>query len=584
MKFTVAVAIGTLMKSDGFEEIGDGGKGTWEHKGVTGVAPSQDPGQLADALFNDASGNQWALVPVVGTVSSEINIKALGAIADDSTDNTLTIQAAINAAAKIVASMITNKIVIVASSVFMPAGIYRHQTLNTFTGVRIFGSGISSTLLKFTGTTGNAINIDKVSTEELFGVQFENFSMQNIAVSGSPRGISGDDGNALAIRKCHIIGVQVREFDINLFLDNSFTFYLFNSLFMSATTNNAVLKNATAGGADWCRFDVSGDNNVVVDDGSGGFESIACTFRKCTFQSSTKWGLLGIDVVAMRVLDCFFEANNQDAAADFGSVFLSDGANTRGKHYEFRGNFYSPGSGTTGQTAIKIDRAEYLETSDMIRGSGIANGLVLGNNVTMAVDKNIYNGQSSEVTYDEAFTKLFSLNGALALPSFFGEGVDLSSFSSGDANLLAGSQFAGHVLVGAFDGAPGIQGAGTGSGFKLDLNPHDGFVQSGATISRRTITTSNFTATKKTPMLISTRTTGTHAFDVASEDPTDGGEYTFYKTDDGSTINVVPDTGDAINGGTAGAILIISGAGSSGHYRVVGVGSTDWRVTFAAES
>lgn len=77
-----------ILVTNGYTSIGDGGAATWKHNGVTGQTVSQSPAQLADALLNDASGNQWALV------GSPINILSCGAL--DNSDSTLAIQAAIN--------------------------------------------------------------------------------------------------------------------------------------------------------------------------------------------------------------------------------------------------------------------------------------------------------------------------------------------------------------------------------------------------------------------------------------------------------------------------------------------------------
>ncbi len=75
----------------GYAAIGDGGGATWQHNGVTGQTASQSPAQLADALLNDASGNQWALVADGLPVSP----RAFGVIGDGVADDTLAHAAAI---------------------------------------------------------------------------------------------------------------------------------------------------------------------------------------------------------------------------------------------------------------------------------------------------------------------------------------------------------------------------------------------------------------------------------------------------------------------------------------------------------
>ncbi len=59
---TVSYDADKVLETSGFTTAGDGGNGKWKQNGVTGQTPSQTPAQLGDALLNDASGNQWALI------------------------------------------------------------------------------------------------------------------------------------------------------------------------------------------------------------------------------------------------------------------------------------------------------------------------------------------------------------------------------------------------------------------------------------------------------------------------------------------------------------------------------------------
>ena len=53
--------VGDVLETAGYTTEGDGGRATWKLTATTGTA-SQSPAQLGNALFNDANGNQWALV------------------------------------------------------------------------------------------------------------------------------------------------------------------------------------------------------------------------------------------------------------------------------------------------------------------------------------------------------------------------------------------------------------------------------------------------------------------------------------------------------------------------------------------
>ena len=99
----------TNITTKGYTTSGDGGAGSWVQNGVTGQTVSQSPAQLGNALLNDASGNQWALVK-----HSKINVKELGAVGDLATDDTLSLVAAINSAG-----------VEGAGCVYLPKGKYK---------------------------------------------------------------------------------------------------------------------------------------------------------------------------------------------------------------------------------------------------------------------------------------------------------------------------------------------------------------------------------------------------------------------------------------------------------------------------
>jgi hypothetical protein len=95
--FDTPPELGSIANSKGFVGKGDGGKGSWKCIENTGAGtPSQSPAQLGDALFNDGSGNQWALA-----FTNAPTISSVGASPSASeAENTLAIQALINSGAK----------------------------------------------------------------------------------------------------------------------------------------------------------------------------------------------------------------------------------------------------------------------------------------------------------------------------------------------------------------------------------------------------------------------------------------------------------------------------------------------------
>lgn len=96
--FSKTPVLNDIVETLGFDVEGDGGNGQWQFKGLTGQTPSQSPAQLGEALLNDANGNQWSLVTVVGTALPEYNPIDLGADPTGAVTSHLELQATIQAA------------------------------------------------------------------------------------------------------------------------------------------------------------------------------------------------------------------------------------------------------------------------------------------------------------------------------------------------------------------------------------------------------------------------------------------------------------------------------------------------------
>ncbi len=85
---TVIYPITAVVNTTGYSITGIG-DGRWKQTGVVGQTPSKSPMQLGAGLLNDGNGVQWSLV-----VEDSVNVKALGAVGDGVTDDTLAFTAA----------------------------------------------------------------------------------------------------------------------------------------------------------------------------------------------------------------------------------------------------------------------------------------------------------------------------------------------------------------------------------------------------------------------------------------------------------------------------------------------------------
>jgi hypothetical protein len=153
---TFSYASNTVINTTGFTTSGDGGEGRWKQNGVTGQTISQRPSQLSTGLLNDASGRQWALV-----VEGKVNAKSLGAVGDDTADDTLALRAWL----------------LTGSSHYFPSGTYKTTGSITKSGADylITGDGRHLSILKSYGNYSTLI-LDN-SGLEIFRAELRSFAV-----------------------------------------------------------------------------------------------------------------------------------------------------------------------------------------------------------------------------------------------------------------------------------------------------------------------------------------------------------------------------------------------------------------------
>jgi lysophospholipase L1-like esterase len=130
---TAIYAADVVVNTVGFTTSGTGGA-PWKQNGTTGVAVSQTPAQLGDALFNDGNGNQWSLVS-----AGDLDARVLGGFASADSN-------AVLVACAVHTEKTNNRIIVeenlistdnqkvFSNSVFVGkgsiAGLYRKQVIN----------------------------------------------------------------------------------------------------------------------------------------------------------------------------------------------------------------------------------------------------------------------------------------------------------------------------------------------------------------------------------------------------------------------------------------------------------------------
>jgi len=201
-----------------------------------------------------------------------INVKDFGALGDNSHNDAPNIQAAFDAAFGTSASPHGSASATSNKAVFFPAGAYKcgsTLTLTKVVGGRIFGSGISSTRLEYSGSI--AANTALIQTNGCAGLSMENmnlsingFGTATIAIDLNWDNTSGGDGlhsnsftNMLIEGDSAASGIIVARSNNgganNLFLNCSFQTFTSGIKFAgSAAFGNCVVSGGGSGVVYWC--------------------------------------------------------------------------------------------------------------------------------------------------------------------------------------------------------------------------------------------------------------------------------------------------------------------------------------------
>ena len=185
--FSGSVPVGTIVETLGYSTEGDGGGASWTKTATTGTA-SQSPAQLADALLNDAAGNQWALI------GSEISVVGLGGVLDGVTDNTSVTAAAVAWGGKLK----------------IHAGVYlTNSFLILSTALDVEGDSEQSTIIKLkNNAVSNVFTLTGTAKLKLHNLTID----QNFANNSGGHGIrsGGCDSlilNNVTIQNCAFYGI-----------------------------------------------------------------------------------------------------------------------------------------------------------------------------------------------------------------------------------------------------------------------------------------------------------------------------------------------------------------------------------------
>lgn len=161
----------------GYAAVNDGGGGMFVYS-PTAVAADND-----GTIVEPSNGiGRWFRV-----FSGPLNVRWFGATGNDVTDDTASIQAALDSAATG-----NGATTVMGATVFIPAGIYVVSSLNMLRGTALVGAGMMQTILNRTDTTGNGIQFDSTglavnATQD--SITIRDLSLVQIGVATNGAGI-----------------------------------------------------------------------------------------------------------------------------------------------------------------------------------------------------------------------------------------------------------------------------------------------------------------------------------------------------------------------------------------------------------
>jgi hypothetical protein len=282
-------------------------------------------GSLFTAATDGASSGTGAAA-VARTLANRfadvVNVKDFGAVGDGVADDTAAIQAALNFAATLIVS--DNNYPIVKSAVYFPAGRYFVASGNSIVikkGVRIYGESRSSVFIIHGGGGVPCITSDSGDASNV-QIQIEKLSITGAGIS-TTYGIFLKD----SYRDTDIREVTVRECNVNLYLEDSFTTFIDRCDFQFSETNQIQILNATAVTIFNCRIDNAGEHGVFLDGDVKG--TVHCIFDNNQIQRCQKAGIYALDIDSFYVNNGYFEGNNR-SNSNWSDVHWIKGARNRG--------------------------------------------------------------------------------------------------------------------------------------------------------------------------------------------------------------------------------------------------------------
>ena len=310
--FTAGVAVFV----NGYATAGDGGGGKfiWSTSDLSTEVTADTQEGIYIAPDSDATGASGAWVR---DYTGGISVLWFGAILNDGSDDSASIQAAIDYASTQVTT--NGSYPLMTAKVYCPTGrlnVAAAKTLILKKGVSIYGDGSQLSWIYHAGGSVPLFETDMVATDNYW------WSISDLSLIGANDGSSTYGVRAHRSNfKCYLLRVNISKFDVNVWLLNCWTFKILKSDINNAVTDNIQIYNGTDMVISNCRVWLAGEHNIYITKAveelvtpplSADFQTVTITLRNVLCSQSGKSGMYIVDVININIDGCSFEDNNKD--------------------------------------------------------------------------------------------------------------------------------------------------------------------------------------------------------------------------------------------------------------------------------
>jgi len=519
-------------------------------KGSNGIVYESMLGQSGNNPVSD-SGSNWKLWRN-SLLARDFSLDARNyGLKEGNTpsQNGLAIRSAISDAAQVAINTSISTVDIVSAHVFIPSGVYEFDYIEYANGVQLTGASMASTALLHKGS-GEAFS--NPGTGFMFGVWIRDLALIGEKVS-LRHGFSG----YRLIRSCGLDRVLFDGFDRNINNNECWTFKVEDCQAQSALSNNIYWNGATNAMISGGRYDVAGEDSILITNDTINTENLLII--GVASQASQKSGIRLDDIKTAIVKNCFLEALAQ--SGDANSAYLHADMDGTGS-LEIIGNYITRGSsGEDGKAGVFVDNVKNL--------------VCMGNKtqsqaVGMEIGAGVESASVIECTFSNPTRMIDNSAGFIEIKEGFrptiANGVDLND-SPDDFNgkvrssFVAGVKDSGYLAMGAYNGVPAIQGGGTGTNYRIILNPFQGDVEAafgtggkflvGATRKYLRNTSSNIDSSEFDNVVIIDTTSGGRTYTLRTADVENGRYIELKKKDPGSNSLIIATEGSETIDGSA---------------------------------